>query len=179
MRITTALPLFIVAALATGCGGNKKEDATASSASAVATTAAPPPADTASAAPAASATAEAPAASGTAAAGSSEVQDYPDEVPFSQTVECLHEFTVHAAADNASTVLTKIGKGTLVNLKASHANWMKIEYPSGPAELSPGWVELRANDPRVKHRKDNPLSKHKRKPPPPKHGPGKPPPHHK
>lgn len=46
-------------------------------------------------------------------------------------------------------MLTRLAPGTLINLKGSHGNWMLIEWPSGVGQLSPGWIELRANDSRV------------------------------
>ncbi len=61
----------------------------------------------------------------------------------SVTVELLQGFTVHQAADLNSPVLTRVGRGTLINVKATHSNWMLIEYPSGVAKMSPGWIDLR------------------------------------
>jgi hypothetical protein len=76
--------------------------------------------------------------------GPGEVAHYPDEVPMgSVTVELLQQFTVHQAADLNSPVLTTVGRGVYINIKATHSNWMLIEYPSGVGQLSPGWIDLR------------------------------------
>jgi hypothetical protein len=107
-----------------GCGkkGTDNPEATA-------TTAAPPP-------PAAPAT-------GT-------VATYPNMTPQGGTVRLLQPFVVHQAASNDSPVLSHVGVGTWVNLKASFSNWMMIEWPSGVGQVSPGWIELRdVGDPRV------------------------------
>lgn len=93
------------------------------------------------------ATAE-PSAAPSAAPG--EVASYPGMTPESgRTVRLLQPFVVHQAAENSSPTLSKLGVGTLVNLKGSYSNWMLIEWPSGVGQLSPGWIELRSNDNRV------------------------------
>jgi hypothetical protein len=73
-------------------------------------------------------------------------------------VEILKQFTVHQAADLASPTLTRVGRGTFVNVKATYSNWMLIEYPSGVGQMSPGWIDLRSvYDPRVRiHRQKVP-----------------------
>jgi hypothetical protein len=73
-----------------------------------------------------------------------EVQRYSDEVPMgSVTVELLREFTIHQAADLNSPVIAHVGRGVMINVKATHSNWMLIEYPSAVATMSPGWIDLR------------------------------------
>lgn len=86
--------------------------------------------------------------------GPGEVARYPDEVPMGTvTVELLREFVVHQAADLNSPTLTRVGRGVLINVKATHSNWMLIEYPSAVATMSPGWIDLRnVYDPRVRVR---------------------------
>ena len=92
--------------------------------------------------------AAAPGSSAAAAAGG--VTTYPTQVVQGGTVRLVDGFTVHSAADQNSPVLTRLGVGTLINLKASYSNWMMIEYPSAVATMSPGWIQLRdATDPRV------------------------------
>jgi len=155
MTVKITLPLLIAATLALGACKKKEDPAPAAVDSSAASAAPAPAADTASAAP-----------SGSAAAGDDDVMDYPDETPMSGTVEVLRDFAVHTAADPASKTLSHVGRGTLINLKASHSNWMKIEYPVGVGELGPGWIELKQlGDPRVKIRRDNPLAKHRVRPP--------------
>jgi len=131
MSIRFALPVVIAAALALGAGCKKDEETEVAEA--------PPPEPTA--APTTTASAEAPA---------DEVASYPNEVAQGGTVKLLQSFTVYKAADRSSPVLSRLGVGTLVNLKSSYANWMKIEWPSGVGQLSPGWIELKSiNDSRV------------------------------
>jgi hypothetical protein len=142
--IPRAAPVALLAlslALAPAC--NRSPDGDDSGGTSRAKTAAPAPAPK----PHAPATAAAPAPAPT-----SSVAAYPDEVPLGTvTVELREEFTVHQAADLTSPVVAHVGKGEYVNCKATHSNWMKIEYPSGPGQLSPGWVDLRnVMDPRVR-----------------------------
>lgn len=102
----------------------------------VAPVAAPPPRPTA---PVASVAVPAPSAS----ADTSAVASYPDQVPMGHaTIELLQPFTVHQAADHTSPEIAQVGRGTLINVKATHSSWMLIEYPSGVGQLSPGWVDL-------------------------------------
>jgi hypothetical protein len=93
-----------------------------------------------------------PAPSHAAPADTSTVASYPDEVPLGTvTVEVLQEFAVHQAADLNSPVIAHVGHGEYINAKATHSSWMRIEYPSGVGQLSPGWVDLRnVLDPRVR-----------------------------
>lgn len=134
MRTNIALSLLMAGSLtaviaAAGCGKKSGDESTATSA---APTSAPAPA---TAAPA-----------NTLAGG---VATYPNMIPEGGTKSLLVPFTVHQAASNDSPVLTHIGVGTWINLKASYSNWMLIEWPSGVGQVSPGWIELRSNDARV------------------------------
>jgi hypothetical protein len=131
----------MVAVLVLGVGCRRKEDTAAHEKTTVAPAPAPPPPPK-TAAPAT----PAPADTGT-------VASYPDEVSLGTvTVEVVKDFAVHQAADLSSPILTHVGGGEYINLKATHSNWMKIEYPSGVGQLSPGWIDMRnAFDPRVRH----------------------------
>lgn len=72
-----------------------------------------------------------------------DVTRYPGkEVPQGGTVRLLKGFTVRQAADHTSKELAKVGAGTLVDLKVSYGQWFLIMYPSGPGQLSPGWIDL-------------------------------------
>jgi hypothetical protein len=164
LKIT--LPALVAVALVLG-GCGKKDDNAGGTPSATASAApAPPPTATAAASATAAPTdsAAAPAPSGSAAAGDADdVASYPDEVPQSGTFEVLKEFIVHKGADDATPILTHVGKGTLINLKSSHAGWMKIEYPSGKDELSLGWIQVKVGDSRFKLRKDKMLNGRRRR----------------
>lgn len=144
MRITPPIAVAVAVSLAFTAGCKKKkrvddEDKPAAAAPAPAPPP-PPPAPTASAAP-------------------GEVAHYPDEVPMGTvTVELLRDFAVHQAADLNSPVLTHVGRGVMINVKATHSNWMLIEYPSAVATMSPGWIDLRnVYDPRVRVRNGRPV----------------------
>ncbi len=136
-RPAVAASLAAVLLLAPGCRRTEDPDSTGRTTRTQAPSPKPPPA--------ASHAAPAPAPS-------SSIASYPDEVPLGTvTVELLQEFTVHQAADLTSPVVAHVGHGEYVNAKATHANWMRIEYPSGVGQLSPGWVDLRnVFDPRVR-----------------------------
>jgi hypothetical protein len=96
----------------------------------------------------------APAPAPAPAAG--EVATYPNQIPQGGTVVLKVPFTVHQAADPASPVLSNLGVGTFVDLKASFSNWMLVNWPSGVGQLSPGWIQLpNIGDSRVTvHQKD-------------------------
>jgi hypothetical protein len=101
----------------------------------------PPP--VASAAPVVSETATAAATTSTAPPPKkSDVERYGDkESEESGTVRvAVAVLRVYPKADASSTYLAEITRGTLVNRKARYGNWLLIDYPSGPGELSPGWV---------------------------------------
>ncbi|MFO0758573.1 MAG: hypothetical protein U0359_18920 [Byssovorax sp.] len=130
MTIKTTLTLLLAATLCAGCG--KKDDGGA----------APAGTDQGAAAPGSTGAAAAPA--------NGEVASYPGQVQQGGTVRLLQPFTVHQAADINSPVLSHVGVGQWINLKASYSNWMLIEWPSGVGQMSPGWIELRGiSDPRV------------------------------
>lgn len=75
------------------------------------------------------------------------IKRYPDkETDESGTVRVLlHNLRVYAEADETTDHIATLNKGTLVNRKARMGNWLLIDYPSGVAELSPGWVKATAN----------------------------------
>jgi hypothetical protein len=71
-------------------------------------------------------------------------------VPVSGTVRLKKPFVVKTDITHDSKTLTNLGVGTIVDLKGTKSNWMLIDWPSGPAEMSPGWIELpRKEDTRV------------------------------
>lgn len=85
-------------------------------------------------------TAEAPTVPASAAP-SSDVASYPEQVTQSGTVKLAQYIKVHQAADPNSTLLTRLGPGTVVEKKASYGDWMLINWPSGVGQLSPGWTQ--------------------------------------
>jgi len=132
MTTRFALPLIITTALVFGAGCKKEQ------------------VETTEEVPAAEPTNSAAAVGSVEAPPADEVASYPNEVPQGGTVKLLQSFVVYKAADRSSDVLSRLGVGTLVNLKSSYSNWMKIEWPSGVGKLSPGWIELKSiNDSRV------------------------------
>jgi hypothetical protein len=141
MKRTPRLTAIVLAALVVvpGCKKRSSDEDGDKAATAAPAPAPPPPPPAQTAAP-------------TASAGPGEVAHYPDEVPLGTvTVEVLKDFAVHQAADLTSPILTHIGHGELINLKATHSNWMLLEYPSGVGQMSPGWVDMRnIYDPRVR-----------------------------
>lgn len=71
-----------------------------------------------------------------------EVKRYPDkEIDESGTVRVIvNHLKVFPEADATVDHIATLSFGTLVNRKARMGDWMLIDYPSGVAELSPGWV---------------------------------------
>ena len=69
--------------------------------------------------------------------------DYDDMTPAGGTFRLLRQFNVHTEADPSSKKLTRLASGTLVNFKNFRADWILIEWPSGPGELSPGWIQTK------------------------------------
>lgn len=138
MRLTLPLFALLTAALVLEAGCRKKRAADDDEKTATAAPAPPPPPP--------------PPPPTATAAPKNEVARYPDEVPMGTvTVELLRDFTVHQAADLSSPTLTHVGRGVMINVKATHSNWMLIEYPSAVATMSPGWIDLRnVYDPRVR-----------------------------
>jgi hypothetical protein len=141
MRLTLALTVLCAAALISGSGCRRKsssDDDDSKKPAPAPVTAKPDP----------------PPAPPAPTNNPSEVQRYPDEVSLGTvTVELLRDFAVHQAADLSSPILTHVGRGVDINLKATHSNWMLIEYPSAPKTMSLGWVDMRnVYDPRVRHK---------------------------
>ena len=164
MMLKMTVPALMAAALVLVACGKKDDNGGGATTAAASAAAAPTATATAAATAAPTASAAAPAPSGSAAAGESDdVASYPDEVVQSGTFEVLKEFIVHKGADDATPILTHIGRGTLINLKSSHAGWMKIEYPSGKDELSLGWIQVKVGDSRFKIRKDKALKGRRRR----------------
>lgn len=128
--LTASIGLVIVALMA--C--KKKEEET-------------PPATSASAAPEPTPS----AAAADDAAPSTDVTRYGDkETTESGTVRVTYaNAKVFKEADDSGTQLTTLSLGTLVNRKARYGNWMLIDYPSGPGELSPGWILSKYLDDRI------------------------------
>jgi hypothetical protein len=51
---------------------------------------------------------------------------------------------VYNEADDSTDFIATLSRGTLVNRKARYGNWMLVDWPSGPGELSPGWVATKS-----------------------------------
>jgi len=136
MRITPPIAALVALALVAGCRRKTEDDDDKPPP--------PPPAPLKADPP--------PAPPPRPSAAPGEVARYPDEVPMGTiTVELLRDFAVHQAADLGSPILTHVGRGVMINVKATHSNWMLIEYPSAVATMSPGWIDLRnVYDPRVR-----------------------------
>lgn len=56
---------------------------------------------------------------------------------------------VYNEADDSTSHIATLSKGTLVNRKARYSNWMLVDWPSGVGELSPGWVVTKHLDDKV------------------------------
>jgi len=69
--------------------------------------------------------------------------DYEGMTPAGGTFRLLRQFNVHAEADPSSKKLTRLASGTLVNFKNFYHDWILVEWPSGPGELSPGWIQTK------------------------------------
>jgi hypothetical protein len=110
--------------LAAGCPRSEDQNSSSSEAQQ-----APPPAPTG------------PTIAVSAAAPSSDVVSYPEQVTQSGTVKLAQQVKVHQAADTTSTMLTRLGPGTVVEKKASYGEWLLVNWPSGVGETSPGWVQ--------------------------------------
>lgn len=107
---------------------------------------------------ASSSTASASSASGSSSTGAAEgdVVTYPDQVPQSGSYVLRKSFVVYQAADLNSKELGRLAAKTIINLKATYSNWMLVDWPSGIGELSPGWIQVRLNDPNLQVSKDPP-----------------------
>jgi len=78
-----------------------------------------------------------------AADDTGEVETYPEMTKAGGTFRLLRPFSVHQAADVNSKKLTGLARGTLVDFKNFHRDWIMIDWPSGPGELSPGWIQIK------------------------------------
>ncbi|MBW2522682.1 MAG: hypothetical protein JRI23_00840 [Deltaproteobacteria bacterium] len=74
-----------------------------------------------------------------------EVKTYPNQIPASGTYVLLKSFNVHQAADIESKKLGGVGRGTIINLKATLGEWLLVKWPSGPGEMKPGWIKVRTS----------------------------------
>lgn len=72
------------------------------------------------------------------------VMRYTDEAPESGTVATRAFAKVRKAADDSSQELTQLGAGTNVTRKARKGAYTLVMWPSGPGQLSPGWVPTSA-----------------------------------
>jgi hypothetical protein len=83
-----------------------------------------------------------PAASASAEPAKDEVKRYGDkEQDESGTVRVIFaNAKVFNEADDSTPHISTLSLGTLVNRKARYGNWMLVDWPSGPGELSPGWI---------------------------------------
>jgi hypothetical protein len=79
-----------------------------------------------------------------------DVKTYPDMTPAGGTYRLLQPFNVYNEADTASKKLTGLAPGTLVNFKNYYKDWILVEWPSGPGVLSPGWIQVKPNSPKLK-----------------------------
>ncbi len=64
-------------------------------------------------------------------------------------VVLLPNAKVYKEADDSTSHIATLSKGTLVNRKARYSNWMLVDWPSGVGELSPGWVVTKNLDDKV------------------------------
>jgi hypothetical protein len=91
----------------------------------------------------------APSATTSSSAGEveeGEVETYPEMTKAGGTFRLLRSFNVYQAADESSKKLSGLARNTLVDFKFFYKDWIMVEWPSGPAELSPGWMHLRSQD---------------------------------
>lgn len=56
---------------------------------------------------------------------------------------------VYNEADDTTDHIATLSSGTLVNRKARYGNWMLVDWPSGPGELSPGWMMTKQLDVKI------------------------------
>jgi hypothetical protein len=92
---------------------------------------------------------EEPAPSATASAEEveeGEIETYPEMTKAGGTFRLLRSFNVYQAADEGSKKLSGLARNTLVDFKFFYKDWIMVDWPSGPAELSPGWIHLRSQD---------------------------------
>ena len=79
-------------------------------------------------------------------AESDDVESYPEMTKAGGTFRLLKRFYVYRAADESSKKLTGLAPGTLVDFKFFYHDWIRIDWPSGPRQLSPGWIHLRKQE---------------------------------
>ena len=91
-----------------------------------------------------------PAETAEEAPATGDVQRYPDMVRAGGTYILKKTFHVYQAADLASTKITSLAPGTLVNFLYRHGGWIMVDWPSGPGQLSPGWIHEQWNSPNLK-----------------------------
>ncbi|MEZ4444087.1 MAG: hypothetical protein R3B72_33755 [Polyangiaceae bacterium] len=75
--------------------------------------------------------------------------DYEGMTPAGGTFRLLTSFNVHVEPDATSKKLTGLAPQTLVNFKNFYRDWILIEWPSGPGELSPGWIQAKSTSSKV------------------------------
>jgi len=83
-----------------------------------------------------------------------DVETYPEMTKAGGTYRLLKAFNVYRAADESSKKLTGLAPGTLVDFKHFYRDWIMIHWPSGPGELSPGWIHLRPAERHVNTKKE-------------------------
>lgn len=148
-----AVAIAGVTAATTGCDMLKKaggDEETAEETAAEETEPPPEPEATseATAEPSAEATADAEAADAgdeEGEIGDDEVKTYPNQIPASGTYVLLKSFNVYNEADIESKKLGGVGRGTIINLKATLGEWLLVKWPSGPGEMKPGWIKVRTS----------------------------------
>ncbi len=122
---TWIAPVLMAVLIAAGCG--RSEDVNSSSTPAQQ---ASPPAPTP----------EAPTLPAKTSPGA-DVASYPQQLTQSGTVKLTQPIKVYQAADASSTLVTRLGVGTVLEKKASYGDWLLVNWPSGVGEVSPGWVQ--------------------------------------
>lgn len=85
---------------------------------------------------------------------SGDVETYPEMTKAGGTFRLLKSFQVYRAADESSKRLTGLAAGTLVDFKHFYRDWIMIDWPSGPGQLSPGWIHIRPAERHVLTKKE-------------------------
>lgn len=75
-----------------------------------------------------------------------DVESYPEMTKAGGTFRLLRAFQVYQAADESSKRLTGLARNTLVDFKFFYKDWIMVNWPSGPGELSPGWIHIKPQD---------------------------------
>ncbi|WP_437673323.1 hypothetical protein [Sorangium sp. So ce131] len=119
--------LVLAGSLFAGAGCNREEPSTTNGAAAdAAPTAAP-------------ATADLPAGY---------VATYPTMTPQPGSRRLLQAFPVYQSADITSKELARLDNGAIVELKASHQDWMLVAFQNA-GQPTLGWIQLKVNDTRA------------------------------